>query len=165
LPAAAVATICSGCQHAIEPAAPAAYKLDNRQWLPVQKNVRPQPGKNFVLELLPAGQSLENWQELVTVEDFSTPKEPIAARSFEKAFLDKLAAGHPGVGYHVIVDSPGMLIFTWQAVSDPRLQSQQGLVRVSSSPQSLHVVEYTSKQALSDEQVENWISILKSNTL
>jgi hypothetical protein len=162
----AIVVACTGC-HAKPEEPAAAFQLDNRQWQPLQKNAHRGQAKDFLLELVPAGQTKKDWSELVTLEYFATPTKPVAPEEFKQEFLKRLSAGKPGVGYQLISkdEATGAQLFTWQAVADPRLESQQGLVRVQPVAGGLHVFEYTSRHAIPEEDIQRWKTIMEQGHL
>lgn len=89
-------------------------EVDGRQWAPIQKNVTAIRGKDFTVEYIPVGQSLDNWEEMVTVQFFAfnhaqqlvannageknstgrpNSQTDITAQRFETIFLEGLRQG------------------------------------------------------------------------
>jgi len=160
--------ICSGCSRTNQPeAATVPLQLDGRRWVAVQKNVRHHAGGDFIREYLPTGQTVADWKEIVTVQEFSTAmaKHPISARDFEAAFMNDLKKDTAHLDSNVLKDSDQNLLIAWKAQTDAKLGNENGLVRITQGPQSVDVIQYTSREALTEEQMKRWQAILANTQL
>jgi hypothetical protein len=163
-----VATSCSAC-HTVAHFLPSHsvavenLQLDGKDWVPLQKQVSTERGRDSLLEYLPAGQTLANWQEMVTVETFSTAMahRPVHALDFRKSFMDKLSRGNAHVGSYVVAENGRSSMFAWKALADPLMGDQSGLVRVVEQPGGLQVLQYTARQSMTEEQLKRWRPILE----
>jgi hypothetical protein len=153
---------CAGCSQANQPETSTALQLDGRQWVAVQKSALRRSGADYIKEYLPPGQTVTDWKEILTVQEFSTAmaKRPITARDFEGAFLNDLKKDNAHVDSNLLSESDHDLLFTWKAASDTKLGNEEGLVRVSERPQGIGVIQYTSRDPMADEQLKKWQDIL-----
>lgn len=166
----ATTLLLSGCQHGTLTPAVGSVQLDGREWSPVQKNAHPVEGRDYLIEFLPANQTTTDWQEMVTVQLFSTSGRPIDVKTFEQAFVDDLQKTNKNVGYNLVSikpddKQPHDILLTWKAVEDPKLHNQEGIVRIMDDGKGIHILQYTSQTPMTGENKEKWEHLLQSSNL
>lgn len=92
-------------------------------------------------------------------------KHPISARDFEAAFMNDLKKDTAHLDSNVLKDSDQNLLIAWKAQTDAKLGNENGLVRITQGPQSVDVIQYTSREALTEEQMKRWQAILANTQL
>lgn len=183
----ACAILCTACQKPTEIRNVSA-KLDDRTWIAVQQNIRTGEGKDYTLELVPEGTAKNDWAEIVTVQYFWTGKQSISPRQYEASLLENLKRVKPqkksqnflpwssqqegpgpartrNIRHQVLSEGENALLFSWQAVLDPELSNQQGLIRVARLPEGIAVLQYTTKQPMSEDTTTKWRQILDGGRL
>lgn len=134
------------------------FKLDNKSW-----NFGSQTRMGTFL--VPKGQTVQNWTELITIQSYPNYKKT-SAKEFMNHFLAHMQKNEPTVKSKYISSSPTNAVAEWSIANSQRCPNQHGLERAMRGPQALHVIHYavkTNKWAEADRN--KWLNILNKATI
>jgi hypothetical protein len=158
---------CAACQHAEHASGPRSLELDGRRWNSVQQDVHVSTTRDATIEFAPEGQTVKNWQELVTVQMLTTKaaKHAITAKDFEEQFSKQGEDKGQAPVTEVLQAKPNESAFSWKSFAVGDKPAQFGVARVMPESGRLRVVQYASKQALNAAQISKWQGLLNDNVL
>lgn len=133
------------------------FEFDSRQWqLGYQTANRQQAIREYVL----AGQTVQNWSELVTSLYIANNVAPRAL--FEQMRRD-LSVGCPSLRTSVLEESSDSLTFEWQHDGCQGQPAQHEIRRITSGKKGMFTLSFVEKTPqLSTEKRATWISLIKA---
>jgi hypothetical protein len=159
--------LCAACHQAEAPAGPRSIDLDGRRWNSLQQDVRLSTARDTTVEFAPAGQTVKDWQELLTVQMLTTKaaKHAITAADFEKQFSKQGEDKGQAPVTETLKAQPNESAFSWKSFAAGDTQAQFGVARVMQEPGRLRVVQYAAKQPLNSAQISKWQDLLNDGVL
>lgn len=133
------------------------FEADGRKWELVREEDADGQG---LVEYLPAGQTPEKWQEVVTVQYFSSDK--INAQQLYQLFMKDIEsqASDGQLSKQVYVETPANVLAEWNLKGTPHDQTE--LVRIFNNGKLMAIVRYTNRaETPSKELMTKWKSILE----
>lgn len=123
--------------------------FDGRDWVPGWQN------KNadcYTLELVPQGQTVENWQEIVTLQFFPELQSNATPHQMMDVFLSRMQKY--GAVSKVISETKDGIIFEWEIKQPPQL-AQYELDKIAVGQKGLHFLHYATKNP--NQKHEIWL--------
>jgi hypothetical protein len=126
-------------------------------------------GKNepniTTIEYVPNGESINNWNELITSQFFPGLQEKVTPKQFAERILENLKSS----GYNPIVtfheDTSNQVIFEFR-IDKPANQIQDELQMVTKDKNGLYVLHYVIKKSdMGKTDREKWVKNLKNSTI
>lgn len=115
--------------------------------------------KEFVIK----GEKVENWSELVSLQQFPGLIQDPALDVFVETTEKMLKKNCPDVLFKIINKSKDEVLYEWHTSSCPGIEDQHELIRVMRGKEGLWALHYvTKKLPLSDAQRQEWLNILKT---
>ena len=129
------------------------FKLDNKSWTFGSQT-------RMGTFLVPKGQTVQNWRELITLQFYPNFKKT-PPKEFMNHFLAHLHKNEPAVKSKYISSSFDNALAEWNISNSKRCPNQHGLDRVMKGPQGLHVIHYAIKtNNWSQTDRNKWLNIL-----
>lgn len=150
----------------LDPALKDAEKLDitfdDRPWKLAWGK---KDSRGTTIEYVPAGDNINNWNELVTSQFFPGMQDDIELQKYANGFIDELKAS----GYKPIVSfhekTPERVIFEFR-LEEPDNQIQDELQMVTKDDKGIYVLHYVIKKSDMGEENRNlWIENLKNSSI
>lgn len=145
------------------------FPLDGRDWTIGSQH---KSASSEMVELVVDGQSVNKWQELVTIEFFPGLQLKTTARGMAEAFLARLKETAPNFVGKVISQSDDDVTLEWKiannpgVVVDPMRTNQCELDRILTSRNGIHFLHYAIKTAdISTQKRTTWLRNLGSASL
>lgn len=111
-----------------------------------------------LVEFLPAGQTIDHWQELVTVESFEAPRAANTAK-FAAAFAAQLEAEHSSTRCTVEDERDKGCVVRWQADAAQQ-PGDCGVARITLAHDRLCLTQYACLRPTGDDEQKNWLQAL-----
>ena len=136
------------------------FRFDDRQWeLGHQAANRQEAIREYVL----AGQTVENWQELVTSHYFAHGVPP---RSYFEQLKAGLSPGCPSLSISVLEESEDNILFEWRHNGCQGFPAQHQVERATRSGTMTLVLSFVQKtNELAPEKRGAWLAILKDASI
>lgn len=114
-----------------------------------------------VLEWIPKGEDIENWNQLIQIQHFELPKE-VTAQTFAPQFIDTLKESLPNATSQVVSETDNSVLVEWKLSEETNgEQPQDELSRFITTKDGLFRVAYTKKvPSLTEEERAEWTKIL-----
>jgi hypothetical protein len=137
-----------------------SFKFDDREWkLGYQAANRQEAAREYVL----AGQTVENWKELVTSHYFA---HGVPLHDYFEQFKAGLARGCPSLKVSVIEESEDDMLYEWRHDGCQGYPPQHQLDRLTRSGSGMLVLSFVEKTPeLSEAKRTAWLAILKAATV
>ena len=135
--------------------------FDNRVWKPAwgQKT-----NAVWTVEYIPAGDNINQWNELVTSQ-FMPGMEEMTPTQFKNKFIDSL--NKTGVTYSIntIDDQPNQLIFEFKVTVPENLQ-QDEIQKITRGKNGIYILHYAiKKNDMSKANRQKWIENIKKSSI
>lgn len=139
------------------------FGLDPKDW-EVGFNQKTETG--YIVEFVPKGQTVENWNELITLNFFPGLEKRVDCDEFAEGFVDQLKESDPKIKVTVIKAEEDNTIFEWSVNGSTKNPDQDELDRVIRGKQGLHMVHYVKKcKSFTEAERIKWLKFLDSATL
>jgi len=140
--------------------------FDPKEWKVARQG---QTQNQIVVEFLRAGEKIDNWTELVTMQVFRKPRAPEAIDVLVPKMHQDIAKRCPGMKWNVIdrrfssaTEEAGML-YEWSITGCAPDPDQHEIARVAYGKFNIFRLAYTAKtSALEPEKREKWIKDLST---
>lgn len=121
----------------------------------------------YMLEFVPKGQTVENWQEMVTLQFYPGLQSKTTPANFRDFFLSRLKGQAPSVKTNLISESADEVIFEWRIDNAANGQSaQHELDRIVRGNQGIHMIHYVAKVSeLNSASRQKWLNFLRSSKI
>lgn len=132
--------------------------FDDRRWEVGYKIV----GQGMSMtEYVLSGQSVNNWQELVTVISLYGRQRDMTSEQFMGALKEIMIKRCPNVFWEVIQRQPDEILFEWRVAGCKGAEDQHEIKRLISGKTAIHHIAYTIKKPkMSLEQKNQWVQLL-----
>jgi hypothetical protein len=118
-----------------------------------------------IFEVVPRGQTVENWTELVTMQSSARKKHPAPRQAVDETKV-KLAARCPGVVWNEIEAKRDDILYEWRITGCGTEPDQQEIARYLASKSTVFRIAYSVKgKQMSDADRQQWISRLRAAKL
>lgn len=117
------------------------------------------------IEYIPAGDSINNWHELVTTHFIADPQNTMDIASYYKSFVNNLE--QTGLKPEMIIHEqhPDMMIFEFK-INSPTELIQDELQKVSKHKDGIYVIHYVIKEKdMGDKNRALWIKNLQDSSI
>jgi hypothetical protein len=112
-------------------------------------------------EYVLSGQSVNNWQELVTVISLYGRQRDMTSEQFMGALKEIMIKRCPNVFWEVIQRQPDEILFEWRVDGCKGAEDQHEIKRLISGKTAIHHIAYTIKKPkMSLEQKNQWVQLL-----
>jgi uncharacterized RDD family membrane protein YckC len=137
----------------------AGPSFDGRKWI-----VGHEDGNNeqTMTEHVLDGESVEDWSEMVTVEEYFGMQDQVTSKQFMKFMVDKVAVVCPGISVGINRESDREIIYDWEVINCANIGNQYEIARIVFAQDRIFVMRYSTKFRLSDEQFVHWVNIIES---
>jgi len=158
LVAAAIGT--SNAKKPVEAPEPWSFRFDDREWhLGNQAANRQEAVREYVL----AGQTVDNWKELVTSHSFAHGVPP---RDYFEQVKAGLSRGCPSLTISVLEESEDNMLYEWRHDGCHGYPPQHQIDRVTRSGKGMLQLSFVEKTPqLSQEKRTAWLAILKAASI
>ena len=121
-------------------------------------------GKGTIIELIPAGESIDRWKHLSTIQFLEgahqTPRALMDA--LESSMMARCASG---THWKLIAEEPHSVTYEWGIHSCTAQDDQNELARILQGNDGLHRIAYTEKgETMNPENREFWMGVLKKHS-
>jgi hypothetical protein len=136
------------------------FNFDSRKWhLGSQGANKDSTLREYVLE----GQTVDNWQELVSSQSSAVRVKP---RVMYDYFKSQISQDCPSLQIFIIEESMDNILFEWKHGGCQEFPAQDEIQRIVLTPNGTFVLHYAAKTPqLTSEVRDTWISIIKSATV
>ena len=139
------------------------WKLDTRAWK--EGFHKEAANKSMISEYVIAPETVYNWKELVTVQEFYGLQQVISPQTYLAGLEKQLKKVCPKIKCKTF-DYNGSIIYEFLVINCPGQDNQQELGRVIRGQEGIWVLHYATKKIpLSNDDRNKWIEILKSAKL
>lgn len=136
--------------------------FDNRVWKPIFTEDK---GDIVTVEYIPADQTVNNWQELVTTQYIPNLPNNVTLKDFVDLEIQFLKADVKKVETKTLDDQPDTYIFEF-TILEPQNEQQHEIQYLRKQGNSMYITHYVVRNANMDEKVKNeWIERFKSATI
>jgi len=136
--------------------------FDERQWVAASGQNTPMMD---IVEYVPAGVNIANWNELVTSQFIPDPQNKASVKWYVDFYSQDIKKTGVSLVFHIIKETPQEIIFEFRIVS-PSNQIQDELQKVVKAPGGLYILRYTIKQAdMGQENRAKWLAILGKSSI
>lgn len=134
--------------------------FDDRLWQPAW-------GKNSeeitTIEYVPAGDDVENWQELVTSQFMPGLQNQITAPQYVDSIIEQLKNSGLNAKINIIESNPDQVLFEFHILSPENLK-QDEIQLITKGTDGFYILHYAYKKSdMGDKNREKWIKILKES--
>lgn len=134
--------------------------FDDREWKLGFENYN-QEKKAMIKEFVPEGQTVDTWDELVTLQFFEGLQNKITVAQF----LQKMQAGIqnacPGVNWRILSSKDNEAVYQWSIRGCKGQPDQTEIARVFAGHEGMHVWHYAVKDPdLAPQKKKEWIDRL-----
>ena len=139
------------------------WSFENAHWvLGYSKEVK---GKYSIIEFVPKGETVEDWSELVTIQDFANISgSPETFLNQLKSLREKLCPG--STIWNVIAKDEHSILYVWKAKPCAGWPDQHEISRILDGKWNRWRIAYTAKvQEISKEKRNKWIQSLSKATI
>lgn len=139
------------------------FDFDGRDW---DLDYQAQEGSSMIYEWVPRGQSVENWNELVTVQAFGGIQAVMSADKFMETMRDGMSKICPGIEWNILSNRRSDVLYDWQIEYCTGHDPQYEVARILVGREAIYVIHYATKHIPIESAVkQRWITILKAVTL
>ncbi|MGQ3892520.1 hypothetical protein [Legionella sp. CNM-4043-24] len=136
-------------------------QFDQRPWQAVWGKKTPMI---TTVEYVPAGDNIDNWQELVTSQFVPDPEARVSLKDFTGSMLQKLKDSGLNPVITVLTDSPDQVIFEFRITSPDNL-IQDELQKITRNKDGFYILHYATKKAdMGDKNRALWLKNLEAST-
>jgi hypothetical protein len=121
-----------------------------------------------VVQLVPQGQKIENWKELLTVHTYNlqSGKWPATVEGAMSGQQAAIAKRCPGVRWNVIARSGSSILYEWQISNCPPEADQHEIAKYMEGAANRFRVAYTAKvKEMSRERRAEWLRFIGQATI
>ncbi|MFC3909556.1 hypothetical protein ACFORL_10790 [Legionella dresdenensis] len=136
--------------------------FDERVWQPAWSNKTPQI---TTIEYVPAGDKVEQWQELVTSQFIPGLQKQVTLQQFADNVLKNLE--QTGLTSHIktIKNQGDMVLFEFQ-IAKPDNLIQDELQKITVGPDGFYILHYAIRKAdMGEEKRQQWIKNLSESSI
>lgn len=136
-------------------------QFDNRPWKSAWGKEK---GLNLTLEYIPMGDTINQWQELVTSQFFAGLTE-VSAQDFANSVIKQLQQTGFTIETSFIEQGPNQVILEFK-VKDPVNMRQDELQKIVRGKDGMYVLHYAIKKAdMGAENRAKWLLLLQQSSL
>jgi hypothetical protein len=150
-----------GVAMALAAAAPpeSAQKFDGRGWKVGNRKESP---TQILTEYVLPGQTVENWQELVTSQVFKDPRHLLRLDAFVDKIHDSMASGCPSLVWKVIRQDKTSVLLEYHDLGCGGAQPESDLLRLAIGDEGVYRLAYAARirGPLPPERRKAWMAIL-----
>lgn len=137
--------------------------FDGRKWI---QGFHAADARQSITEYVPEGQTVENWREMVTVNELFGLQNQITPEGMVQALMQGAIQNCAGVEHNIIGSQDGEVVFEWQMRGCPTAHSGEAdeydIGRVVFARDRIYIMQYMSKTPIPLEKREEWIRILSA---
>lgn len=138
-------------------------KFDGRQWsMANQTQNEQQAMQEFTLK----GESVNNWNELVTVQAFSGLQLNVSPEDYMNGMMKSLKQICPKAEHKLIRKGDNDIVFEWEIKTCSGQEKQYEIDRVIAGDKAMYVIHYATKKIpVSPETRKEWIKLVDAASL
>ena len=138
---------------------PWVLSFDERVWVIGNKQ---SAGNQKIIEYVLQGETVENWNELVTSFSYEVPDE-LGVEEVASGFITKLKQDCPTAEVNIIKEDPTNRVFEWKTNGSPGFPAQHEIKHISKVGKSIYYLSYVKKtSSLSNDERAKWISVIEN---
>ena len=136
---------------------------DPLKW--VEGNFQYVKGKYSITELIPKGETMQNWSELMTIQNFANPSgTPEGSFESVKRLREKICPGQ--TTWNVIAKDEHSILYEWRAKSCAGFPEQHEIARIIDGRWNRFRIAYTAKVSeIPAESRSAWIESMSKATV
>lgn len=117
------------------------------------------------VEYIPAGDNIENWNELITSQYFPGLQNKIPPRAYMDMMMQELKKQGFDAIFNIIEETSNQLIFEFR-ITSPKNQAQDELQKITKVNDGLYILHYVIKQGdMGQQNRDKWIANLKKSQI
>jgi len=121
---------------------------------------------NLFLEFVPTDETVKNWTEMITIQQYDGLQNKTTPKLFVSNFLVMIKQSDDSLTYKVIKADENDIIVEWALKGTLLVDAQTEILRVIGGKDAMNVVHYVIKKSeITQEQEEKMIAFVKSVTL
>lgn len=111
------------------------------------------------------GESIENWNELITSQFFPGLEQKVTPKEFADSFVERLkSAGYKPI-VHFFKATPTQVIFEYR-IEQPKNQAQDEIVMLTYDNKGLYMLHYVVKKAdMGQDNRKKWVNNLEKSSI
>jgi hypothetical protein len=125
-----------------------------------------QKGDQLLMEFVKKGERIDNWTELLTMQQFKRARGSASPREFYESAKQMRDKRCPGIEWAIVEEAEGTLLYDWKTTAACEGQPPQSeLVRLIFGRNTAYRVAFTTRAALTSEMRTKWIEWLRGLSL
>ena len=134
--------------------------FDDRQWKLGYENYNPDK-KAVIKEFVPEGETIEAWNELITLQFFEDLQNKITVAQFLQKVQDGIQKACPEVKWSTVSEQEKEAVYRWSIQGCPGQPDQTEITRVFAGQEGMHIWHYSAKDSKLDlKKQKEWIDRL-----
>lgn len=137
---------------------------DEREWQVGYSNTE---GNQVILEYVIAGETVQNWSELVTMQVISNVSPAYSADKFVTDIANQHKSKNPGcttVSHKILASTPTEILYEQELADCAPYRDEYSIRKAIRGPRTLTEVSYSKTTALSDNEKRKWAEIVGRTT-
>ena len=121
------------------------------------------PGKYSILELVPKGQTIDNWTELLTKQNFDKKSLDPSPEDFMSKLKALRQQRCKNVVWKVLQKTSSSILYEWRMANCPPHPDQHEIARIIDGKWNRFRIAYTAKvKEISPDERKKWIDIFSA---
>lgn len=117
-------------------------------------------------QYVPAGQAVQNWEELYTVQRFFKLIGRVTPSQMMAQIQEKMKEVNPDIKFQVLGESTGDVVFYSRSVGTKEKPVEHEIVRLVAGKEDIHRLAYSRRgKELKQEEAKQWLALLKQAKL
>ena len=135
---------------------------DERDW---KVGFSDSKGNRILTELVPPGETVQNWSELITTQTFVNVRPAVTLDSFVQAYRASFAKGCRDVKWVILSQSPHEILLERHASACAPVRDEYAIEKLIRGVRTLNSVAYARATPFSGGERQKWLDIVSKSRL